>query len=117
MYLADLRKLSLPFGGSNEQILACVFLEGLCIEVSRLLQASSKPCEISIDQLLARAQPILKESEYVVAAARMKEALSKLKENAASDFLIPRILRAPNATSVVVPITSESAEIKVMQGV
>ena len=77
VYLADLRKLSVPFGGIRDCLLGCAFLEGLPMDVSQLLQASSKPGEISIDQLLARAWTILKEPEYAVAAARPEEALSK----------------------------------------
>ena len=44
---------------------------------------------MSIDQLLARAQTILKESEYAVAS--MEEALSKSEESAADNFRVPRI--------------------------
>ena len=34
VYLTDLRKLSVPFDVVNDQILECVFLEGLSIDVS-----------------------------------------------------------------------------------
>ena len=114
VYMTDLRKLLVPFEGISDQILRHAFLEGLPIDVSWLLQASSEPGHMSIDQLLAKAWTIWKESEYVAAAIRMEEAWPKSDGSTARNFRIP--MRAPNATSVLVPITSpKSAEVKVIQ--
>lgn len=49
VYLADLRKLSVPFGGVNNRILACAFLECLPIDVIQLLRISSKMGKMVID--------------------------------------------------------------------
>lgn len=72
VYLADLRKLSVPFGGVNDKILSCAFLVGLPEEVSKLLRASSRIDELSTDELLARARNICKEQEPIAAAARFR---------------------------------------------
>ena len=36
VYLANLRKLSVPFGGVNDKILSCAFLVGLPEDISKL---------------------------------------------------------------------------------
>ena len=41
VYLADLHKLSVPFGGVNDKILSCTFLVGLPEDISKLLRALS----------------------------------------------------------------------------
>ena len=99
IYLANLRKLSVQFGGVRDQILGCVFLERLPIDVSLVLWASLKLGEMSIDQLLARAQTVLKVSENAVAAARMEEALSKLEE-CCQQFLCPQNSWGPQMLQV-----------------
>lgn len=55
VYLADLLKLSVPFGDVNERMLGCVFVAGLPDDVSRLLRATSRMDELSTDQLLTQA--------------------------------------------------------------
>ncbi len=37
VYLADLRRLAVPFGGATDCILECAFMAGLPDDVSRLL--------------------------------------------------------------------------------
>ena len=56
VYLADLRRLVVPFDGAANCILECAFLAGLPNDISRLLRASSKLDELGIDKLLARAK-------------------------------------------------------------
>ena len=48
-YLADLRKLSVPFVGVNDKILRSAFLVGLPEDISRLLRASSRIDELTTD--------------------------------------------------------------------
>ena len=90
VYLADLRTLLVLFD-VNDRILGCAFLEGLHIDVSQLLRASSKP---GIDQPLARVRTILQESEYEVAAASSEDAISKSVLPAT--FVSPEPVRSPN---------------------
>ena len=85
VYLADLRKLSVAFGGVSDRVLGCAFMEGLPEDVSRLMRASSKPGEMGIDQQLARARTIVKEAEHAAAAARVEQTPSK-SESVADDF-------------------------------
>lgn len=101
VYLADLRKLAVPFGGATDCILECAFLVGLPDNVSRLLRSSLRLDELGIDELLARARNILKDTKMIAAAAR----------HAASDS-------AHNATDVVVLTTTpDTVEARVMQEV
>ena len=69
VYLADLRKLAVPFGGATDCILGCAFLAGLLDDTSRLLQASLRLNELGLDELLARARNILKDDMEPVLAA------------------------------------------------
>ena len=70
VYLADLKRLAIPFGGANDRIMGCAFLAGLPDDTSRLLRASSRLTELGLDELLARARNILKEVGPVAAAAK-----------------------------------------------
>ena len=53
VYLDDLRRLAVLFGGANKRILGCAFLAGLPDNASRLLRASSRLNELKLDELLA----------------------------------------------------------------
>ena len=78
IYLADLRKLAAPFGGTNDRILGCTFLAGLPGDASRLLLAFSRLNELGLDELLARARNILKDdTESVSAAVEAPEPLTE----------------------------------------
>ena len=70
VYLADLRKLAVPFGGATDHILECAFLAGLPDDISRLLRSSSRLDELGIDELLARTRNILKDTELVASGVR-----------------------------------------------
>ena len=61
VYRADLRRLAVPFGGATDH--ALVSPKSLRLD------------ELEIDEQLARAQNILKDTELVAAAARMTETL------------------------------------------
>ena len=69
VYLADLRRLAVLFGGANDRILGCTFLAGLPDDASRLLRASLRLNVLGLDELLARAQNILKDDTELVLAA------------------------------------------------
>ena len=69
VYLADSRMLAAPFGGVTHSILGCAFLVGLPDDESRLLRASSRLNELGLDELLARAQNILKDNTESVSVA------------------------------------------------
>ena len=77
IYLADLRKLAVPFDGATDCILGCAFLAGLPDDVSWLLHASLRLDKLGINELLARAHNTLKDTELVVAAARTTETPSE----------------------------------------
>ena len=69
VYLADLRKLAVPFGSATPCILGCAFLAGLLDDTSRLLQASLRLNELGLVKLPARARNILKDDMEPVLAA------------------------------------------------
>ena len=62
VYLAELRRLSVLFGGVIDQGLACVFMRGLPDWVKSLLHVSTCMDGLSIDQLLARARTSMKDN-------------------------------------------------------
>lgn len=74
VYLADLRKLSVLFGGVPDSAMACVFVQGLPDPVKSLLRSSARADDMSLEELLARARAIIKdetaEREPVVAAVQ-----------------------------------------------
>ena len=76
VYLANLQKLSVPFG-VNDKILSCAFLVGLPEDISRLLQVLSRIDKLTMDELLTRAQNILKELKPITAAASTSRAASE----------------------------------------
>ena len=69
VYLADLRKLAAPFGGTTDRILGCAFLMGLPDDASQILRASLRLNELRRDKLLARAWNILKDDTEPVSAS------------------------------------------------
>ena len=94
IYLTNLRRLAVPFDGATDHILECAFLAGFPADVSRLLQASLRLDKLRINELLTRAQNILKNTELVVAAARTTETPFK-KQHAAGDSAVPRPQESP----------------------
>ena len=89
VYLADLRRLVVPFGGATDRILECAFLAGLPDDVSQLQWASSKLDRLGIDELLARVRNILNDTELVAAATKMTETPSET-QNVAGDSIMSR---------------------------
>ena len=84
IYLANLRRLAVPFGGATDRILECRFLARLPDDISWLLRVSSRPDKLGIDELLARARNILKDTET-----------PSKRQHAASDSAVPRPLESP----------------------
>ena len=62
VYLAELRRLSVLFGGISDQGLACVFAWGLPDQMKSFLCASTRMDGLSIDQLLAWAWASIKDN-------------------------------------------------------
>lgn len=61
VYLADLRRLAVLFGGMPDTSLACAFVAGLPEAARRTLRASSRIESMDIDQILSRARAVLVE--------------------------------------------------------
>lgn len=66
VYLAELKKLSVLFGGMSDKGLVCAFVAGLPKSVEDLLRASSQVDEMDISEVLARARAILKKSPNTI---------------------------------------------------
>ena len=60
VYLAELRRHSVLFGGISEKGLMCVYIAGMSKSVEELLQTSSQVDNMDISEVLARAWAILK---------------------------------------------------------
>ena len=68
VFLAELRRLAVPFGGLSDNMLACAFVAGLPDTVKQLLRAGSRMEELLIDQILTRARAVLADDVGVAAA-------------------------------------------------
>ena len=68
VFLAELRRLTVPFGGLSDKMLACAFVAGLPDTVKQLLRAGSRMEELPIDQILTRARAVLADEVGVAAA-------------------------------------------------
>ena len=82
VFLAELRRLAVPFGGLSLKMLACGFVAGLPDTVKQLLRAGSRMDELPIDQILTRARAVLADdvgvAEMTGAGASVKRANSTL---------------------------------------
>ena len=94
VFLADLRRLAVPFGGASDCILECAFMAGLPDDVSLLLWVPSRLDELEIDKLLAKAWNILKDTELVAVAKRTAETPTE-RQHAAGDSTMPRLRESP----------------------
>ena len=68
VFLAELRRLAVPFGGLSDKMRACAFIAGLPDTVKQLLRAGSRMEELPIDQILTRARAVLADDVGVAAA-------------------------------------------------
>lgn len=69
VYLAELRRLAVLFGGISEKGLTCAFIAGMPESVEELLRASSQVEDMHISEVLARARAILKKGPVTVEQA------------------------------------------------
>ena len=69
VYLAELLRLLVLFGGISDQGLACAFVQGLSDWVKSLLCASTRMDGLSINQLLAQARASMKDNTIEVGLA------------------------------------------------
>ena len=98
VFLADLRRLSTLFGGISDQGLGCAFLAGLPEAVRQGLRTGCRVESLQLDQLLARARAVLKDTGDFEGAAAGIGAHST--SNKAS--IKPRatqVAKAPGATT------------------
>ena len=74
MYLAELTKLTVLFGGLPERALAYKFLVGLPTGAKQLLRASSSIASLSLNDLVDRARTVMKDNselrDLVITAAQ-----------------------------------------------
>ena len=70
-------------------ILECAFMDGLSDDNSQLLWASLRLDKLGIEELLAKAKNILKDTELIAAAARTTETPFE-RQHAAGDSAMPR---------------------------
>jgi len=85
VFLAELRKLTVPFGGVSDRVLACAFVAGLPEAVKQLLRASSRMDTLTLEQVLARARAIISDECDVVAAANVSTRSVRSGTGAASE--------------------------------
>ena len=68
VFLAELRRLAVPFGGLSDNMLACAFVAGLPDTVKQLLRAGSRMDELT-PHIRTRARAVLADEVGVAAAA------------------------------------------------
>ena len=59
VFLAELRRLAVPFGGLSDKMLACAFVAGLPDTVKQLLRAGSRMDVLRLSHILTRARAVL----------------------------------------------------------
>ena len=59
VFLAELRRLAVPFGGLSDKMLACAFVAGLPDTVKQLLGSGSRMDELPLSHILRRARDCL----------------------------------------------------------
>ena len=70
VFLAELRRLAMHFGGVSEKALICAFVAGLPDAIRHTLRASTRMDALTVDQVLTRARAILADEPLIVAAAK-----------------------------------------------
>ena len=84
VYLAELTKLTVLFGGLPERALACKFLAGLPTGAKQLLRASSNIDSLSLKDLVDRARTVMKDNselrDPVIAAAQSTPSDDRLSQ-------------------------------------
>ena len=96
VFLAELRKLAIQFGGMTERGLVCAFIPGLPEHAEKLLQATTRVDDLPISEILARARAILKDS---FAGTRLAAAAAQLPGCQEKETTAPRrccICQEPN---------------------
>ena len=68
VFLAELRRLAVPFGGLSDNALVYAFVAGLPESVRQLLRAGSRMNELPLIQILARARAMMTDEVGVAAA-------------------------------------------------
>ena len=68
VFLAELRRPTVPFGGLSDNMLACAFVAGLPDTVKQLLRAGSRMDELPLAHILTRARAVLTDEVGVAAA-------------------------------------------------
>lgn len=69
VYLADLRRLSVLFGGIPERALACAFVAGMPDDVRRTIRAGCRAEDLDLTSVLARARAVLTDERVGAGAA------------------------------------------------
>lgn len=70
VFLAELRRLAMHFGGVSEKALICAFVAGLPDAIRHTLRASTRMEALTVEQVLVRARAILADEPLIAAAAR-----------------------------------------------
>ena len=68
VFLAELRRLAVPFGGLSDTMLACAFVAGLPDTVRQLLRPGSRMDELPFVHILTRARALLTDEVGVAVA-------------------------------------------------
>ena len=68
VFLAELRRLAVPFGELSDNMLSCAFVAGLHGTVKQLLRAGSRMDKLPLAHILTRARAILTDEVGVAAA-------------------------------------------------
>ena len=75
VFLAELRRLAVLFGGLPNKALVCAFVAGLPESVKQLLRAGSRMDELSLIHILARARAVLTDESGVAAVTTPASAV------------------------------------------
>ena len=68
VFLAEVPRLAVPFGGLSDNILACAFVAGLPYTFKQMVKAGSCMGELPLAHILTRSRAVLPDDGSVAAA-------------------------------------------------
>jgi len=81
VFMAELRKFTVPLGGLSDKMLSCAFVAGLPAAVRQLLSASCRMDTLTVEQLLTRARAIMSEESNVAAVSGTRAGVAMSSES------------------------------------
>lgn len=90
VFLADLRRLAVLFGGVPERTLICAFIAGLPDSARQIIRAGSRAERLGLQDVLTRARAVLSDERLTVAAAAARSQAERPTQLPARGYQLQR---------------------------